>query len=324
MKFENIEHELIYTRLNGEEVMNKKFHSDSKIMEMKKLINFYSPMPVSNKGVLSPLIVLMKKLIMKLMGWYLNPFIHNQNQVNANFLELILALENNTVVEDVEPREYGYVSYAQSGEDLICFYILKGLGIDFKDVSYLDLGANDYKELSNTYFFYELGARGVLVEANSKFNEDYETYRSRDVVLNKIVYLNSEEKKKIILFNSDGLSTTSDEMAKMALAKNKTLVVDDELDVDTVMVNEIVAAYFDPAPTILSVDLEGIDLAILQSIDFETIRPAIVIVETINYDTSINFSERNEEIVDFMESQHYVEYAFTGINSIFVNLDYRK
>ena len=55
---------------------------------------------------------------------------------------------------------------SQSGEDVILAYILNARGIAAKDCTYLDLGANHAKQYSNTYYFYDKGARGVLVEAN--------------------------------------------------------------------------------------------------------------------------------------------------------------
>ncbi len=46
-------------------------------------------------------------------------------------------------------------TYSQSGEDAILAYLFAVLGIPFAKCSYLDLGANRPKEMSNTYFFYE-------------------------------------------------------------------------------------------------------------------------------------------------------------------------
>ena len=43
--------------------------------------------------------------------------------------------------------------YAQSGEDAIISYILKFLQIQSNEITYLDLGANHAKELSNTFYF---------------------------------------------------------------------------------------------------------------------------------------------------------------------------
>src|SRR5262245_53886441 len=50
------------------------------------------------------------------------------------------------------PREVvGHESFSQSGEDLIVAFMAYSLGI--AKVTYLDVGANDPVQLSNTYYF---------------------------------------------------------------------------------------------------------------------------------------------------------------------------
>src|SRR5919106_1421865 len=57
-----------------------------------------------------------------------------------------------------------HVSYAQAGEDLVVNFIFESLKA--RTISYLDIGAYDPVYLSNTYYFYRRGHRGVLVEPN--------------------------------------------------------------------------------------------------------------------------------------------------------------
>ena len=60
----------------------------------------------------------------------------------------LLAMQNGT-----EQVFYQKKTYSQSGEDAIVGYILNYLNIPFDKMTYLDLGANHAKELSNSYFF---------------------------------------------------------------------------------------------------------------------------------------------------------------------------
>jgi hypothetical protein len=54
-------------------------------------------------------------------------------------------------------------SFSQSGEDLIVHFLLTWqLGI--KNISYLDIGANDPFSCNNTYLFYKREFSGVNVE----------------------------------------------------------------------------------------------------------------------------------------------------------------
>ena len=73
-------------------------------------------------------------------------------------------------------------SYAEMGEDLILASIFQQLRIEHP--TYLDIGAWDPIELSNTYLLYCTGSRGVLVEPNPAFCEKLRRIRPRDVVLN--------------------------------------------------------------------------------------------------------------------------------------------
>ena len=58
-------------------------------------------------------------------------------------------------------------SYSQQGEDLIILDIFRHLRL--KRPSYLDIGAWEPVKSNNTYLFYRLGSRGVLVEPNPVF-----------------------------------------------------------------------------------------------------------------------------------------------------------
>ena len=78
-------------------------------------------------------------------------------------------------------------TYSQSGEDAILAYLFAVLGIPFAKCSYLDLGANRPKEMSNTYFFYEQGATGTLIEANPALIPALQKERSGDTILNRCI-----------------------------------------------------------------------------------------------------------------------------------------
>src|SRR5262245_46395583 len=62
------------------------------------------------------------------------------------------------------PPPQSQETYAQSGEDRIVYFILGYLGVQRRD--YLDIGAWEPIVNNNTYLFYRLGYRGVLIEPN--------------------------------------------------------------------------------------------------------------------------------------------------------------
>lgn len=215
-------------------------------------------------------------------------------------------------------------TFSQSGEDSILAYIVHVLGIPFEKVDYIDLGANHAKEMSNTYFFYSRGAKGILVEANSNLIPELKFYRHRDIILNYVVDVTDNKEVDFYILNGDGLSTPNYDVAVAFCEKNPSLSIVEKKVVETINYNTIVDQYLGKAPTILSIDIEGKDLEILKSIDMEKNRPTLIVIEMISYDTSLNYHSKNEEITNYMNSIDYDEYAFTGINSIFLDRRYLK
>ncbi len=72
------------------------------------------------------------------------------------------------------------------------------------------------------------------------------------------------------------------------------------------------------APDFLTLDVEGLDLEIIESIDFSKYRPTVICVETITF--SEDRSERKlHEIIELIERAGYMPYADTYINTIFVD-----
>ncbi|MCL1883463.1 MAG: FkbM family methyltransferase [Defluviitaleaceae bacterium] len=215
-------------------------------------------------------------------------------------------------------------TYSQSGEDKIVSFLIKSIVGNMYDVTYLDLGANHAKMGSNTYLFYKRGARGVLVEANPALIPELKFYRNGDIILNNCVSDKNGDKVKFYvmgtgLFGGYGLSTADKATADEIVAKNPDMKITEVLDIETVSVNSIIDFYLGKAPVLVSLDIEGLEMQILQSIDFEKYRPLIFIIETVPYTFPYKICEKNAEIINFMEKSGYHEYAFTGINSIFVD-----
>lgn len=209
-------------------------------------------------------------------------------------------------------------TFSQSGEDAIVAYILQFLQKPISEITYLDLGANHAKKLSNTYLFYYHGARGVLVEANPGLIPELERIRPEDIVLNRAITFDSRTYIDFYILNGDGLSTIDLESAEEACRRNPELSIIGKYAVKSIQIGDILDKYFDKAPTVLSIDLEGIEEQILGQIDYENYAPWIIILENIPYTPLLSAGQREYKCVEFLKQHGYVEYAFTGINSIFI------
>ncbi len=245
----------------------------------------------------------------------LNERLRNDDVTTIELSHRIEVLENR-LKNDFEL--FNKKTYSQSGEDSIIMYIMAMKGIPFSECNYLDLGANHPKTMSNTYFFYEQGARGVLVEANPRLVTELKNERSGDIILNKCISDKSGEKLDFNILNLDGLSKVGD--VSDILRENPDARIENTIELETISVNDIIEKYFNSnAPVILNLDIEGLEKQILDSIDFEKYRPMIMIIEMIPYSKELVTGQKDTELLDYVRSKGYDEYAFTGINSIFID-----
>ena len=80
-------------------------------------------------------------------------------------------------------------------------------------------------------------------------------------------------------------------------------------------INDIIKKHFKGAPNILSLDVEGLDLAILKTLNFKKYRPNVICVETLVVGTK----KMETSIVKFLLSKGYVIRGGTFVNTIFVD-----
>ncbi|MCR5090943.1 MAG: FkbM family methyltransferase [Oscillospiraceae bacterium] len=218
-------------------------------------------------------------------------------------------------------RNTGFPSFSQCGEDGILNYLLFVIfKRDPSSIRYLDIGCNDFRNDNNTYYMYLLGASGVVIDANPVCVESFQGRRPRDTVLNIGVGEKDEGELIFYVMNNYGLSTFSKEAVEDAIRKNPENQVEKEIAVPVLGINTVLEQYFRDFPLdVLSLDAEGIDEKILNTLDFDTYKPQIIIVETIDYAPWVVVEQKRAEIMDIMKEKGYVEFAFTGVNSIFID-----
>jgi len=206
------------------------------------------------------------------------------------------------------------VSYSQAGEDIIVDMLFSELGIAHP--VYLDLGTNHPKLGNNTYKFYRKGSHGILVEAAPSLIPQIRRTRPKDKVLNIGVGVNSGESLEFYEFESSGMSTFNEKEANVRMENG--LKVKQKTMVSILNVNDILANNFIQAPHFLSIDVEGLDLMVLQSLDWKKYPIPVVCVETCLFSTT-HIRGQDKEVPRYMESIGYFAYANTSINTIFVN-----
>ena len=208
-------------------------------------------------------------------------------------------------------------SYAQAGEDRILSYLFGTMGIE--KPSYLDIGANLPKICNNTFLFHERGGAGVCVEADPALFDDLARVRERDKCLNVGITFDQRREADFYVFPVPALNTLSKEEAEFR-ERSGSYKIEKVIKIPLKTINEVIGENFDRTPDLISLDVEGIDLEILKSLDFDQYRPLAICVETITF--SENRTEKKiTEILDFVVSKGYFVYADTHINTIFVDAE---
>jgi FkbM family methyltransferase len=208
------------------------------------------------------------------------------------------------------------VSYAQCGEDLIINHLFNMLGIRYP--SYLDIGAHHPTYFSNTYFFYKKGCHGVCVEPDPSLFRIIKRKRKRDTCLNVGVgsESNSGAEMDFFIMTAPTLNTFSQKEAQRYQSYGKQKI-EKVISIPLISVNTILNDHFPAAPNFVSLDVEGLDLQIAESIDFERFRPEVFCIETLSY-TEDRTEVKLNTIIELMDRRQYVVYADTYINTIFV------
>jgi len=212
-------------------------------------------------------------------------------------------------------RKIGFdarMSYSQAGEDLILALVFESLGV--ARPIYLDVGANHPRRFSNSYLFYRWGGHGVLVEPDPGLQRTLRRVRPRDQVLGVGIAPQPGE-LEFFRMSASVLNTFSRSEAETLVAQGHRIL--EQVAVPVITMDEALARC-SRTPDLISLDIEGMDEAVLASIDFGRHRPLAVCVETVTYSTT-GEGRKSSGIPELMQRNGYLCFADTHINTIFVD-----
>ena len=205
-------------------------------------------------------------------------------------------------------------SYSGEGEDLILNKIFNGKRNGF----YVDIGCYHPKINSNTYFFYKKGWSGLNIDANPDSILKFNNFRKRDVNLNFGIS-NSGETLTYYKFNESAVNTFSKSLCEernniswlkqIGEEKIKTRKLSDILD------EQKINCEID----ILDIDVEGLDLEVLKSNNWDKYKPNVVLVED---QMKIEKSFEELETFRYLTKINYQLVAKTFSTLIFVYKDF--
>lgn len=217
----------------------------------------------------------------------------------------------------IQPRYlHEQSTFSQVGEDAILKFLFSDYGMDLSKISYLDIGARHPTNGSNTFLFYSLGSKGVCVDADKGSIPLIKELRPRDKVLN-LAISNSKKKVGHLFFMEGGGSTLDKEEFKSRKDGEKSEKVN-TFEVPLLNINLLIKKTFKTYPVFLSIDIEGLDLSVLESLDFTKYPIPVICAETCRYSKN-HVRPKDNSISKFLVSKGYEIYADTYVNTIFIN-----
>jgi FkbM family methyltransferase len=206
-------------------------------------------------------------------------------------------------------------SFSQAGEDQVMRYLVNDC-LKIINPDYLDIGTHHPYQGNNTYYFYSRGSKGVCIEPDIRYEKLIKKFRKRDIFLRAGVSTGNETKKDFYVFPKEYSGWNTLLKQEAAERQSKTGVKFQSVEIDLVNINDVIRRYFATYPAIISIDVEGLDLDILKSMDFDLYRPEIICIESITFSTT-NEQNKINNIGEFMLSKGYFVFADTYVNTIF-------
>jgi FkbM family methyltransferase len=207
------------------------------------------------------------------------------------------------------------IGFSQFGEDTIVTAMLPAYGLDRAPGFYVDVGAYHPVYLSNTQMLHLRGWSGVNIDANPAAVARFREARPNDRNVHAAV-ADQENEVAFDIYALDAIST-ADADSKAAYAREGRAQLQDTLHLRTRRLRDILAETVPPGRRIdlMSVDVEGFDLAVLRSNDWERFAPFFLLVE----DPALSLLDRpDSEIFRFLQPLGYRLASQAYITSIYV------
>ena len=202
------------------------------------------------------------------------------------------------------------LSFAQTGEDILCSLFLPEEGL-----TYFDIGSGHPIHGSNTYLFYKQGNSGLLIDPLEISRRLSRLLRPRDHFIKAVVKGTQSTEVTSVLYETYPYeySTSNLEDLKDAMVLGAELLREHKSEVLTAEMIEKLAYLYHPH--LVSIDIEGSDIEVLQGLTFSKFKPRVICVEA-------KSSEERKVVSKLLSKHDYENVAFTALSSIFVSNSY--
>jgi FkbM family methyltransferase len=202
------------------------------------------------------------------------------------------------LIRAIDP--WARLSYAQEGEDVL----LDRLLAKQTDGFYVDVGAHHPKRFSNTHYFYMRGWSGINIEPNPVVVGSFRQMRRRDINLQLGI---SGKAGELLYYEfNDPALNTFDKRLMQERERNTSYRCTGAQTIRVATLASVLESNLPSDKTIdfLTVDVEGLDIDVLRSNDWDRFRPRCVVSEALNADMTL-LDMASNPLVAYMETQEY-------------------
>ena len=203
---------------------------------------------------------------------------------------------------------------SQFGEDK---FILDLFDKDYRG-KYLDLGCYHPTRHSNTHILYQSGWTGINIDLNPLTIELFNFMRPKDFNYN-IGISNSEEEKELYFINEFNTQNTLDKN-QLNFLKNHHNVKDREILKTKLKTKKLETILLDNNfhnIDFFNIDIEGHELEVIESIDFDKFKFKYICIEMIQHnEISVN---RSKKIKDILNNNDFIIVKKFEFNYIYKN-----
>ncbi|WP_052213594.1 FkbM family methyltransferase [Belnapia sp. F-4-1] len=204
-----------------------------------------------------------------------------------------------------------FLSYSANNEDVILNRVFGGQAHGF----FVDVGAAHPLYENDTRALYDRGWRGINIEPTAAFFHELVAQRPRDINLNVAV---SDAPGELVFHEvvGTGLSTGNADDASRAAAAGFEVV---RHTVPARTLRDILQEAAPPDIDVLKVDVEGFELKVMQSNDWDRFRPRVILAEGTFPASPMR---RQDGVADYLAAQGYRHVYFDGLNDFYVERNF--
>jgi FkbM family methyltransferase len=175
-----------------------------------------------------------------------------------------------------EPKD-SQRAYSQEGEDLVLLRF-------FEDARrrkgfYVDVGAHHPTRFSNTKLFYDLGWRGISIDPRPGFAKEFQLVRPHDIAL-EVAIAQKPGQLTYYMFDEAALNGFDRQLSNDRHKHSNYKIIGSET-IEMTRLDTLLQHYVpkDTKIDFMSIDVEGLDLEVVMSNDWQAYRPRFVLVE---------------------------------------------